>query len=176
MAVAVQADQQIGVGRVGEAGALGLVGVLVVAVGQEGVDADGLQPAFELGRRGRRRCRARCRPPTLQPVSLAAVSGIQDDRLAGQRRAGAAQLLGLAQLVRAARRRRCAAAVSSSRRVIGPQQPSLTRPRLCWNSRSASSVRLPKIPSQRPTSKPMSASRFCSSCTSSPAKGWLTLR
>ena len=76
-----------------------LVRVVVVTVRQVGVDPHGLEPAFEL--RGEVGDDVALGDAVDGPAGVAAaVARIEDDRLAGQRRAGAAQLLGLAQLVR----------------------------------------------------------------------------
>ena len=64
---------------------------------------------------------------------------------------------------------------SSALKVLGPQVPSGTRPTLRWNSRRADSVRLPKMPSTRPQSKPISSRRRCRAATSSPVSWRLTV-
>src|SRR5919198_404354 len=46
--------------------------------------------------------------------------------------------------------------------------PSGSRPTFRWNSRTARSVRSPKMPSSRPASNPIAPSRRCSALTSSP--------
>jgi hypothetical protein len=165
----VQRQDEVGARVVGEGGALGVGRAGVGPPGEQRADADGRQAALEPGGevlddRG-----------LLEAVPggaavAAAVPGVDDDDLAGQRGAGAVQRLGLAQDLRATAGD-LAPELAQRRSVAGPQVPSGTSPYSRCSPRRARSVRVPKTPSARPASKPSSSSRSCRAATSSPTKG-----
>ncbi len=99
--VHVQRDDQVGAGGVGEAGPVDLVHGPVGTAGEERRAADRGQPALDPRRQVVDETRLVQAVPGDAAVA-ATVTGVDDDELSGQRRAGLADRLGLAHRVRAA--------------------------------------------------------------------------